>query len=984
MRLVDARFLASALFLALAPTSGSVPQDATCSAAKGEGCADEAPNSDADLVEISPGVLSITTHNFRKSVELTTEAKLPLFVAFYDPRSVSYKELWPALQETGRRFRGEGSEGFSSSDEQGQLALLGICDVTVHTFLGLREAPLLESSWQSTARGPFKFGRSRFHPLIIMIYVQGQIMGEYVGVVSSDALVEVAYRLVAPIGGYVPTSLLEASQQLLERPGPFVWYCGFEEGSHEGNATDDIARKLHGHLVFVRAPLDLCQNVFKTAAPRLESPMVVWATSQLRASSVLREAAILSNSTSLRRWILSQRATIAQEMTPDNSHVFLDRPDPLLILLVDPEDKQARLHGESVLREVDQLFRLRAQQSSKEGNQTERSIQYVWSDCNAYAAQFDVEGKCPIVILVNPVDMAIKVNKTETWASESNITEISHRLLQWLHRATESWWPMVEEARENDPESQGPDQSLAPLVILARDRGEESEDDDDDEVAAAGQERKTTSKSNKNNIDVEIDDDDGEDEDEGGLGEGDDQQRIDQQDPDWYSNLLEQDDNMEDDELPAAQRFRNFQGLLAMMADFKRSFEARHAQHVDFDWSELKNVQELDPNMALLVAGPRAISRALKEGPGAMKPIWARIEERAALLAGLSAWDGDLTRKRKKNKGWRKLRERLKEGYRRLRVLFVKLFRTLETLSRNGQLPTEGRNLSVARESAKNLTVRDFVEKYAARGQPVIIQDLNLTAQEWSLDYFKKTCDRFVRLKQKNSSMWSWGKLEDAGVLPLSEFIDTFTSNETRRKWYLHDWPLPANCPDVFGAPPFEGFIVPKYFAGDYFQRAPFIGYQHTWPSLFVGSEETESALHVDSGGTNFWLYLLSGKKEWKFFSHLDMINLYHLPMSEHYFIDVFNSTSEEFPLLKHADLYTGIQEPGDLMFIPGGNPHGVRNLEAIHGISMNYVDASNIGSYLWTQLQEEHWVAFELFTDNSSLPHGLRSAQEDVTFGAW
>ena len=30
-------------------------------------------------------------------------------------------------------------------------------------------------------------------------------------------------------------------------------------------------------------------------------------------------------------------------------------------------------------------------------------------------------------------------------------------------------------------------------------------------------------------------------------------------------------------------------------------------------------------------------------------------------------------------------------------------------------------------------------------------------------------------------------------------------------------------------------------------------------PSLFIGAKGTESSMHIDSGGTNFWLYLLSG-----------------------------------------------------------------------------------------------------------------------------
>ena len=50
---------------------------------------------------------------------------------------------------------------------------------------------------------------------------------------------------------------------------------------------------------------------------------------------------------------------------------------------------------------------------------------------------------------------------------------------------------------------------------------------------------------------------------------------------------------------------------------------------------------------------------------------------------------------------------------------------------------------------------------------------------------------------------------------------------------------------------------------------------QHSWPSLFIGANRTESSMHVDSGGTNFWMYLLSGQKEWKFFDRSEMIYLY-------------------------------------------------------------------------------------------------------------
>lgn len=235
---------------------------------------------------------------------------------------------------------------------------------------------------------------------------------------------------------------------------------------------------------------------------------------------------------------------------------------------------------------------------------------------------------------------------------------------------------------------------------------------------------------------------------------------------------------------------------------------------------------------------------------------------------------------------------------------------------------------------------------------------------------------------RRNAKSQSWGRLEPAGELPLAEFIDTFRENTTRRSWYLHDWSLPNSCPAAFGPAPYAGFTIPKYFAGDYFQRASFEGYQHSWPSLFIGANMTESALHIDSGGTNFWLHLLSGTKEWRFYSREDLVQLYQHPMGEAFSSDSFRPRFDRTPLMRYANTYEGIQQPGELIFIPGGNPHAVRNLGDIHGIATNYVDPSNIWQFLWLAASSRQWKRFETFADG--VPHGMRSDQEALTFGAW
>jgi hypothetical protein len=192
---------------------------------------------------------------------------------------------------------------------------------------------------------------------------------------------------------------------------------------------------------------------------------------------------------------------------------------------------------------------------------------------------------------------------------------------------------------------------------------------------------------------------------------------------------------------------------------------------------------------------------------------------------------------------------------------------------------------------------------------------------------------------------------------------------------HSNHWPLSIHC---FFPPP---HTKPRYFAGDYFQRVFPNGYQHTWPSLFIGANGTRSDMHVDSGGTNFWLYLLSGKKEWRFFSQDDTANLYQIPGTSKFAVDAFEPDMDLHPLVARARMYTTTQLPGDLVFIPGGCPHAVRNHDHIHGISMNYVDSSNYLLHLWVRIMDQDWRDFELFT-NKDFRQGVSSTQRHVTFG--
>lgn len=299
--------------------------------------------------------------------------------------------------------------------------------------------------------------------------------------------------------------------------------------------------------------------------------------------------------------------------------------------------------------------------------------------------------------------------------------------------------------------------------------------------------------------------------------------------------------------------------------------------------------------------------------------------------------------------------------------------------------PPQAMELQIDRRSADELSVEEFAREYAGKGRPVIIENVNLTRQTWDIDFFKDKCgDKYPNYATLDRSKKTWGGLVSVPAqVTMREFIETYRTVEERKSWYVHDWSLPRQCPEVFGEAPYEEFMVPKYFAGDYMQRLPFEGYHHTWPSLFIGANGTQSLMHVDSGGTNFWMYLVKGVKEWRFFERKDIPNLYARPTSSSFAVDPFEQDGERFPLLGKARMYRGMQKAGDLVFVPGGSPHGVRNHDDVLGLSMNYIDDTNMWLYLWTQLHSGNLRAFETLTQ-SNFPRGLQVNQSDLSFGKY
>ena len=248
---------------------------------------------------------------------------------------------------------------------------------------------------------------------------------------------------------------------------------------------------------------------------------------------------------------------------------------------------------------------------------------------------------------------------------------------------------------------------------------------------------------------------------------------------------------------------------------------------------------------------------------------------------------------------------------------------------------------------------------------------------------------RRVQVRRHVEGSRAWARLEPVpGSVAIEELIRVGASKaqgeeESAKTWvqpelYLHDLSLPLNCPALLDA---VGFRIPKYFSDDRLRLAREVAeeagccdvmYTRSWPSLFVGAKGTRSDVHVDAARTSFWMALFQGRKEWTVWRAEDAPLLgprYHEGSLDPVFaVEVQEggrvrrssaSTAaaaaaaapssapaiETAPVAAAAALpphFQAVLEPGDVIFIPSGCPHHVRNVEDTVAISANVIGEAN------------------------------------------
>ena len=302
--------------------------------------------------------------------------------------------------------------------------------------------------------------------------------------------------------------------------------------------------------------------------------------------------------------------------------------------------------------------------------------------------------------------------------------------------------------------------------------------------------------------------------------------------------------------------------------------------------------------------------------------------------------------------------------------------------------------LPVPRVHCSELPLARFRREFCSRSAPVVITGLGPHLTEdgekgAELAWLRKHGGtKKVAVSLDNAHVSSTLACKDTEILNLGEHLDRvlkldhpnleptdplFNARDGDGT-YLYDCAMPLKLPSVLGS-----VRIPRYFAHDFLQRTRYAhAFTASWPSLFVAAPHTKSSLHVDQWSGNFWMAMVKGTKRWTLF-HKDDVAFCAPDYSRGTLDPAFPRMHEmdearargarektktregesdvsgeghphndvpffgAFPFLPYARRWDVDLGPGEVLFVPGGFPHVVHNLDVTVSFAGNYVDESNL-----------------------------------------
>lgn len=244
----------------------------------------------------------------------------------------------------------------------------------------------------------------------------------------------------------------------------------------------------------------------------------------------------------------------------------------------------------------------------------------------------------------------------------------------------------------------------------------------------------------------------------------------------------------------------------------------------------------------------------------------------------------------------------------------------------------EAKNKTLECSSIEVLTKRFYLDNkfiLLKKGHPFIVKKFYETPEGADIIYMvsKHFGDKMLKARFHGSNQ-DYANNRKYVKIPLREYINSIFKSEDGVQPYAANNFIDKDIVELLKIP------------------CPFPEISDTFrdPKIWIGSKNTTTPLHKDSTD-NFAIHLY-GEKLWSIFSIKDTEHLYFEttrygdylnPLAEFEVskIDLRNISIEEFPLFKKTKQFDISLTEGDLLYIPYGWGHSVRNISS--SIMINY-----------------------------------------------
>ncbi|KAL3628874.1 hypothetical protein CASFOL_027920 [Castilleja foliolosa] len=288
----------------------------------------------------------------------------------------------------------------------------------------------------------------------------------------------------------------------------------------------------------------------------------------------------------------------------------------------------------------------------------------------------------------------------------------------------------------------------------------------------------------------------------------------------------------------------------------------------------------------------------------------------------------------------------------------------------------------VEKVNGKELSYADFVEKYLARNQPVILTGLTddwRACKDWVSDDGKPNL-RFFSAHFGGSTVQvadcDTKEFTDQKRLEMSvfEFIDIWVKlsssgnggDDDGKLLYLKDWHFVKEYPD------YVAYTTPNFFLDDWLNLYLDKYSMHDDPEsykarneiscsdyrfVYMGAKGTWTPLHADVFRSYSWSANVCGRKQWYFLTPSQHHLVFDRYMKSSVY-DIFEDVCEsKYPGFEKAIWLECTQEQNEIIFVPSGWYHQVHNLEDTISINHNWFNAFNV-SWVWDLLLREYHEA--------------------------